>query len=351
MDGSQVKRLKEIETKKKKLQQQRERVKRRALRIKPKTKIQKGPSRGESIAAAHVKEGSSNFHIYVIIVLFVTSVLFAASGPPLALTNISSAAYKNDTAKLEENIDFPQLKRNIKQQVKEQVLDIMDQELSGNIFTEFAKYLANSVTDIAVDEFISPESIGNLLRANKNRIDEPSFFYFVKEIKYNFHSPSVVIATIIRGDDKGTEMSLERQGFSWKLVNITIPDDIEIQDVKRLAAAQLPDTTSTPVKTIDPTPLVIPDEVPEEIKRQCFEKWGDKSQEANECTNRNLSLRTQQIATEMKLREKELKTKLYKKLEKAETVCKKNYRPGTSNYRYCMSGVEDERARLYKKYN
>lgn len=351
MDGAQIKRLKEIEAKKKQLQRHQERVNRRAVRIKPRTKVQKGPSRGESIAAAHVKEGSSNFRLYAIIVLFIASVLFAASGPPHALTNISSAAYKNDTAKLEQNIDFPKLKENIKEQVNEQVQDTMDQELDGNIFAEFAKSIATSVTDIAVDKLISPESIGNLLRENKTEVDKPGFFYFVKGVKYSFHSPSVVIATIKNGNDKGTEMSLERHGFSWKLVNITIPNDIAIEDVKRVATAQLPDIEPTPKNVMNLMPLVIPEEIPEEIERQCFGKWGDNIQKATECTDRNLSLRAQRTAVQMKQQEEKLKTELYRKLAKAETVCKKNYSPGTSNFRYCMSGVEDERARLYRKYN
>lgn len=351
MDGSQVKRLKEIETKKRKLKQQRERVNRRAVRIKPKTPITKEPSRGESIAAAHLKEGSSNFRLYAGITLFIISVLFAASGPPHALTNISSAAYKNDTAKLKNNIDFPQLKENIKKQVNEQVQDTMNQELDGNIFAEFAKSIATSVTNIAVDKLISPESIGNLLRDNKKESEEPGFFYFVKEVKYSFHSPSVVIATIKNGDDKGTKMSLERQGISWKLVNIEIPNEIEIEDVKRIATAQLPDIEPTHTQITNLLPLIIPEEIPEEIERQCFDKWGDNIQEANECTNRNLSLRAIRVAEEMQQREKNLKAELYKMLEKARTVCQKNYRPGTSDYRYCMSGVDDETARLYKKYN
>lgn len=351
MDGSQVKRLKEIEAKKKRRQQQKELVNRRTVRMKPKRSVQKRPSRGESIAAAHVKAGSSHFQLYIIVAIFISAVLLAASGPPHALTNISSAAYKNDTSKLEDNIDFPQLKENIKKQVNIQVQDTLDRELDGNIFTEFANYLTDSITEIAVDELISPASIGSLLRANKNGIDQPGFFYFVKEVKYSFHSPSVVIATIKQGKDKGTKMSLERQGFSWKLVNITIPDKIELQDVKRVITAQLPDEKNTPEKIIDPSPLIIPQEVPEEIKRQCFDKWGDKIQKADECTNRNLSLRAQQIAEKMQQREEELKIKSYKMLEKAETVCKKNYRPGTSDYRYCMGGVEDERARLYEKYD
>lgn len=351
MDGSQVKRLKEIEAKQRKLQRQKEKVNRRAVRIKPKTSIHKEPSRGESLAAAHVKEGSSNFGFYAIIALFIAGVLLAASGPPHALTNISSAAYQNDITKFENNIDFRKLKENIKEQVNEQVQDTMDQEFDGNIFADFAKSIASSVTDIAVENLISPESIGNLLRENKNEIDKPGFFYFVKEVKYSFHSPSVVIATIKKGADKGTKMSLERQGLSWKLINIEIPNQIEIEDVKRVAAAQLPEVQPAKKQVTNLLPLIIPEEIPEEIERQCFEKWGDDIQKANECTNRNLSHRAKQVAEEMRQREINLKAELYKMLEKAETVCKKNYRPGTSDYRYCISGVEDERARLYEKYN
>lgn len=162
----------------------------------------------------------------ILITSSVASILVAvfvyALAPLLTISGIKTAAAKKDSAMLDEYVDFPALRRNVKDQLMTVAMgtygDVGDNPLAGTIITTYA----NTIVGAAVDGYVTPSALFRLIEADRSgkTVDTSPF---INDADYSLDSlNSYTITTYIRDADP-VRFVLKRYGFSWKLANIIIP--------------------------------------------------------------------------------------------------------------------------------
>lgn len=161
------------------------------------------------------------------------------ASPILALNSLTAAAKAGDRDKLEQGVDFPAVRQSLKAQLNEAMTRTIedDPKLRDNPFAAFGQILLHGVVDKAVDAYATPDSIANMVAANRapSKItlsqDEPvqppkPRAKSETEIHYAYQDLDHFRATYRgKNDDGGTlGLVLKRHGiFGWKLVRIELP--------------------------------------------------------------------------------------------------------------------------------
>lgn len=146
-------------------------------------------------------------------------------GPTLALNSIIKSANEHDTERLRELVDFPALRDNMKEQINAQVSQHMTKDLKGNPFAAMFSGMANMMTEKVVESLITPDGLLNLSRFDTdNERKRTGVIDLLGRTECTFQSISR--ATITKNDpaDEDLRLIFARNGMSWKLVNIRIPD-------------------------------------------------------------------------------------------------------------------------------
>ena len=171
---------------------------------------------------------------FVILFIFITILIlgFLLSGPFLTLHSIKNSLDKKDSYKLSSNINFPILKLNIKGQLNDELSKKI--KLESGIFNILAEGLATSLIDEAVESLLTTENIGRLingeepssvLKNEKIEDSEDDSFNILESIEYKYVSHKLFSVLITGKNNKEINLILGRQGFKWKLINITIPEE------------------------------------------------------------------------------------------------------------------------------
>lgn len=161
---------------------------------------------------------------------------YVAAGPYLTVSAIKDGIVEKDSEKLSDNIDFPALRQNMKDQLNAQVMQNATTELKDNPFAALAAGFASKMVDGIVDAFITPSGLAKIMEGKKPDVkksnndknteaknDAPKKEDLFKNATYSYDSTSKF--SIYVPNDKGEEARflLKRQDFSWKLVSIEIP--------------------------------------------------------------------------------------------------------------------------------
>ncbi len=88
---------------------------------------------------------------------------FGMTGPYRTLRGLQSAIAFNDTAALEQYVDFPTLRANLKQQLDARARTQVNAALPGGILSQIASGIADSVTGAAVDTLVTPVGFNKLV--------------------------------------------------------------------------------------------------------------------------------------------------------------------------------------------
>ena len=162
--------------------------------------------------------------------LIIVSLLgYVAAGPFITMYQIKKGIVKADSEVLNENIDFPSLRENLKSQINAHMVKKMASDLKGNPFAALGMGLASKFTDGMVDSLVSPAGLSTLLEGEKPKTNSPhvnenkeiSFTEFLKFFDYSFDSTSK-FTVWPKSEEKG-KFILSRQGLGWKLTNILMP--------------------------------------------------------------------------------------------------------------------------------
>ena len=157
--------------------------------------------------------------------------LYVGVGPYLVASEIKESVIEKDSEKLSKNIEFPLLRKNIKEQLNAVIMKQSASELEENIFIALALTLATTVTDKIVDSFITPSGLSQLMEGGKNtdgntqkiEVSKKQDKELFKEVRYTYDSLDKfsVWSSNYRGEE--IRFILRRNGLVWKLVNIEIP--------------------------------------------------------------------------------------------------------------------------------
>lgn len=104
---------------------------------------------------------------WIVAVIVLTGIGYAIVSPFIAVENIKSAVNERDSEKLSDNIDFPVLRQNLKEQVNAYMMKEAGSDLQNNPFGVLAIGFASKLTDGIVDSFVTPSGLASLMEGKE----------------------------------------------------------------------------------------------------------------------------------------------------------------------------------------
>ena len=163
---------------------------------------------------------------------FILVSTFLGLGPFLTLYSIKESIEEKDSSKLSQNIYFPELRSNLKNQINLSLSDRINKKLNDNPLRFLAEGLADIVVDETLDVFLTPDGLGRLMdgedpssiiRNNKKSEKKDSGVEVLESIEFKYQSMNRFIVFINTVNKKQIRLHLDRFGIRWKLVNVILP--------------------------------------------------------------------------------------------------------------------------------
>ena len=167
-----------------------------------------------------------------LLLFFVLISTFLGLGPFLTLYSIKESIEEKDSSKLSQNIYFPELRSNLKNQINLSLSDRINKKLNDNPLRFLAEGLADIVIDETLDVFLTPDGLGRLIdgedpssiiRNNKKLDTEDKGIEVLESIEFKYQSMNRFIVLIETVNKKQIILHLDRFGIRWKLVNVILP--------------------------------------------------------------------------------------------------------------------------------
>ncbi|MGD0946617.1 MAG: TPM domain-containing protein [Candidatus Binatia bacterium] len=105
--------------------------------------------------------------VLLLAVVLLALVGFVIVGPFWTMHQIKQGIERDDPELLSENIDFPALRQNLKEQFSAQMMKKSAAELQNNPFGVLGAALASNLVDGLVDSFVTPAALAMLMEGKK----------------------------------------------------------------------------------------------------------------------------------------------------------------------------------------
>jgi hypothetical protein len=172
--------------------------------------------------------------IWIAGALLVLVLGYVAAGPYLTISTIKKGIVENDSEKLSEKIDFPTLRQNMKEQLNAAMMKTAATEMKDSPFAALAAGFATKMVDVLVESFATPSGLTVLMEGRKPSMDmddvindgnasPPQRDELFKNARFSYDSMSTFSIWVTTDDGEELRFVLNREGFSWKLVNVVIP--------------------------------------------------------------------------------------------------------------------------------
>ena len=159
--------------------------------------------------------------------------IYVVAAPYVTVYQMKSAAESHDGETLSEYIEFPSVRKSLKDQMNVMFAKKMaeDEEMKNNPFAAVGMAFAGVMVDKLVDVYVTPAGITQLMAGEKpqrgaeingENADDPEHKPLSdSSMAYESHDKFVVK---VKGDDgEEGKFILRRRGLSWKLTDIIIP--------------------------------------------------------------------------------------------------------------------------------
>lgn len=164
-------------------------------------------------------------------VILVLAILLAAyiGYPYLTLYWLDRALLTDDRQSLEQLVDFPQVRADLKAEVQAQVLgkaqEIKERRpILGTFGEVLTKLFAPDMVDSTVDGMVTPEAILNNPTVVEHREKDESFADF---ITYAFFTSPTKFRFDLKDPEKPDSptvtANMELVGFRWRVVGVEVP--------------------------------------------------------------------------------------------------------------------------------
>jgi len=167
-----------------------------------------------------------------LLLFFIFVISFLGLGPFLTLYSIKDSIEERNSNKLSQNIYFPELRSNLKDQINLSLSDRINKKLNDNPLRFLAEGLADIVVDETLDVFLTPDGLGRLIdgedpssiiRNNKKSNKKDDGIEVLESIEFKYESMNRFIVLINTINNKQITLHLDRFGIRWKLVNVILP--------------------------------------------------------------------------------------------------------------------------------
>jgi hypothetical protein len=159
--------------------------------------------------------------------------------PYLAFHRLKDAAKAGDRDRLEELVDFPAVRENLKSELAAGLMKSIsaNPEMRGNPFAAVGALLVPSITDRMVDSIVTPDGIALALSQGKvsnpggelSTESAPAKGSSYLEIALSYRTLNRFHADLWRRDQPDTRLALtlERRGwYGWRLIRVDIPQSL-----------------------------------------------------------------------------------------------------------------------------
>ena len=164
-----------------------------------------------------------------VVVVVIVLIGYVIAGPHLAINDIKEAIEQGDSDQLSDNIDFPVLRVNFKEQFNANMMKEAAADLKDNPFGLLAAGLMTSMADTMVDAFITPSGLAAIMKGNRpgigqeDPISDTESREVFKDAQYTYDGLSSFSAWVPDDSGQETRFVLTREFLSWKLTNIIFP--------------------------------------------------------------------------------------------------------------------------------
>lgn len=169
----------------------------------------------------------------IVLLLFSIVGYFFAS-PYIALNNIKNAVQADNSKAISAYIDYPSVRESVKEQVNKQMAT-KARNTAGKVGA-FGALLASNLVNNVVDSYVTPDSMHMLFKgktlfknADNNQAEQKASNTEKdneNDVEYDLGYTSLnrfKVAIGKKGFDSKIIMIMHRDGFSWKIKEITLP--------------------------------------------------------------------------------------------------------------------------------
>jgi hypothetical protein len=162
---------------------------------------------------------------------------YVAAGPYLAIADIKTGIVEKDADRLSAKVDFPTLRQNLKAQLNARLLHNTAGELKDNPLGALAAGLATTMVDGILDAFVTPAGLAHVMKGDRpsesivkqtvtaDTGPPPKEADLLQNARYSYDSLSQFSVWVPNDEGKETQFVLQREGLSWRLVNLVLPID------------------------------------------------------------------------------------------------------------------------------
>ncbi|WP_240126257.1 DUF2939 domain-containing protein [Thermomonas alba] len=152
--------------------------------------------------------------------------LYVAAGPWLAINGIRRLVASGQQDQLWRFVDFQRLRDSLRPQLEEKIMrDILARTASRSGPLAIGKVSA-AFTEPAVKAMASPRGLAVLLQGSALKHVTPAGTPNdpLPQAQTRFESPSLFTATVMNADGEPVVFEFRREGLSWKLTGLRLPD-------------------------------------------------------------------------------------------------------------------------------
>jgi len=157
---------------------------------------------------------------------------YAAAGPFIVVHRLGTAIQNHDSEGLSDNIDFPSLRSNLKEQFSALMMKtLVTEPAKQNAFAALGTMLASKMVDTMVDSMITPSGLANLMAGKQtsggsDQVNAPTSHADPFEgSRYSFDSFSKFSIRKASNDGGEVRFVFTRAELTWRLSNIVLPSN------------------------------------------------------------------------------------------------------------------------------
>ena len=189
----------------------------------------RGASVPKSPSAPKKRRLGSALLLVGVVVALLGLIGYMVTGPYRALSGLQAAIVRGDASALNQYVDFPTLRQNLKLQLSTRANDGVNSIFQNGIASQIAGGIANRVVDATVDSFVTPDGLSRLLTGASFVVSQipstpgDSLQSRLENGRRSFESASTFTLTVATASGRDAVIVLTRNGLDWQLTNVRIP--------------------------------------------------------------------------------------------------------------------------------
>ncbi|MDQ6967343.1 MAG: DUF2939 domain-containing protein [Mariprofundaceae bacterium] len=161
--------------------------------------------------------------------LIVVSIVgYGAAGPYLTISEIKTGLVEEDSEKVSKNVDFPTLRKNLKEQFSASMSKNSTPGKKDGSLEGLGNMMMTQLIDRLLDQLMTDRGLAAMMEGKKKDLSKPDTQQIKKDdlfkhAKFTYDSISKFSIWVTNEEGQEARFILTRDGLSWRLVNIEIP--------------------------------------------------------------------------------------------------------------------------------